>query len=354
MSIHTMILERRRALGLTQEQVAQELGVSAPAVHKWEKGLTYPDIALVPRLARLLKVDLNTLFCFQETLSSQEIQRFQEEVIHKVKEDGIDAGVSLAKEKLRDYPHCGALLEGMANVIHGSLIMSQVQIPDREKYKQLITVWYERAMDCEDEEVKNRAGFMAASQYLQSGDYEKARRIIDRLPEPSQLNKCLLESDLFLKQGQLEEAARLLEKSLLHMTNAVMVIFSRLIDAELLRGEEETAKRIAGKAAKAAEAFDCWGYMGLVGAEAVARKTKHVKESLTVITQMLEAAKKPWRMHQSPLYYLLYQHLEQAGDVQISEKLLPPLLAMLESDPEYDFLREEEEFQALLKKYRKV
>lgn len=352
MSMHTMIYERRRALGLTQEQVAQDLGVSAPAVHKWEKGVTYPDITLVPRLARLLRVDLNTLFCFQETLSGEEIQRFQEEVAKKVKEHGMDAGIALAEEKLREYPDCGALFEGMANLVQGSLVMSQVRISDREKYDPLITAWYERAMDCEDEEVKNRAGFMVASRYLQSGDYEKASQILAKLPEPSVLNKYLLESDLFLKQGKTEEAVKLLEKSLLQIVNAVMGILNRLVDAELLRGEDKIAKKIASKVEKAAEVFDCGAYMGLAGTESVARNTKQVKEGLAVVRKMLEATQKPWQMHRSPLYYLLYQG--QAADIRISEKLLPPLLTMLESSTEYDFLREEKEFQELLEKYRQA
>ena len=348
MAMHNIIYERRRALGMTQEQVAECVGVSAQAVHKWEKGATYPDITLVPKLARLLKTDLNTLFCFQETLSSQEIQCAQEEVITKIKDDGMDAGIALAKETIREYPACGALLEGMANVVQGSLIMSGEQFLEQEMYRQLVTAWYERAMDCEDEEVKNRAGFMAASQYLQSGDYEKAEKILDRLPEPCQLNKHLFEADLFLKQGQAEEAVRLLEKILLQTANSVMGILSRLVEAELARGEEHTAEEVAKKVKHAAEVFDFGGYMGLIGTEAVARKQKHVKESIAVIKQMLSAAAKPWKIHQSPLYYLLYEKTVPKEGVSLSEKLLPPLLTMLKNDPEYDFLREEKEFLELL------
>lgn len=38
MKINEIIRQRRLALNLTQEQVAARLGVSAPAVNKWEKG----------------------------------------------------------------------------------------------------------------------------------------------------------------------------------------------------------------------------------------------------------------------------------------------------------------------------
>ncbi len=63
---------------------------------------------------------------------------------------------------------------------------------------------------------------------------------------------------------------------------------------------------------------------------------------------MLSAAAKPWKIHQSPLYYLLYEKTVPKEGVSLSEKLLPPLLTMLKNDPEYDFLREEKEFLELL------
>ena len=61
MKIKEIIKKKRITLGMTQEQVADYLGVSTPAVNKWEKGGCYPDITLLPALARLLKVDLNRL-----------------------------------------------------------------------------------------------------------------------------------------------------------------------------------------------------------------------------------------------------------------------------------------------------
>lgn len=41
MPMNTVIREKRKELGLTQEQVAEYLGVSAPAVNKWEKGVSH-------------------------------------------------------------------------------------------------------------------------------------------------------------------------------------------------------------------------------------------------------------------------------------------------------------------------
>lgn len=86
MKINQLIQEKRRELSMTQEQVASYLGVSATAVHKWEKGTTYPDITLLPALARLLKTDLNTLLSFQEDLTDIEIENFVNELDSMVRE----------------------------------------------------------------------------------------------------------------------------------------------------------------------------------------------------------------------------------------------------------------------------
>ena len=49
--MHEIIVRYRKNLGLTQEALAQRLGVTNQAVSKWESGQSCPDIALLPALA---------------------------------------------------------------------------------------------------------------------------------------------------------------------------------------------------------------------------------------------------------------------------------------------------------------
>ena len=111
MKLNEQIREHRKKAGLTQEQVANRLGVSTPAVSKWENGSTYPDITLLAPLARLLKIDLNTLFTFHEDLSRQEMASFCNEVGQKAASDGFEAAFASATAKVREYP--GRLPSGL-------------------------------------------------------------------------------------------------------------------------------------------------------------------------------------------------------------------------------------------------
>ena len=59
------LLNRRKALGLTQEQLAAKLNVSFQAVSKWERGETLPDIKLLPALASQLGTSADSLLGYE-------------------------------------------------------------------------------------------------------------------------------------------------------------------------------------------------------------------------------------------------------------------------------------------------
>ena len=63
----------RREKGLKQEDIAQALDVSSQAVSKWENDQSCPDISLLPKLARLLGVSVDTLLSGEEDKPTVEL-----------------------------------------------------------------------------------------------------------------------------------------------------------------------------------------------------------------------------------------------------------------------------------------
>ena len=75
MNIGSVIKKYRKELGYTQEEIANRLGVTTPAVNKWENGNSNPDIELLAPIARLLNISLDTLLSFHQNLTDIEITK---------------------------------------------------------------------------------------------------------------------------------------------------------------------------------------------------------------------------------------------------------------------------------------
>lgn len=81
MSLGNSLFQARKKSGLSQEEVAERLGVSRQTISKWETGETLPDIRQSKRLAVLYRLSLDALIDFDADV--QEI----EEVIGRTSEE---------------------------------------------------------------------------------------------------------------------------------------------------------------------------------------------------------------------------------------------------------------------------
>lgn len=83
-SIGENIAALRKKNNMTQEALAAEIGVSAQAVSKWENGTNLPDIQLMPILADIFSVSIDTLYGREKRRSELEIPSVFEECCESV------------------------------------------------------------------------------------------------------------------------------------------------------------------------------------------------------------------------------------------------------------------------------
>ena len=79
MNIGNKIKQLRIKAGLTQEQLAANLGISAQSVSKWETAVTMPDISLLPLLSSVLGVTIDEIF---DLTADQKMQRKSFRTVH--------------------------------------------------------------------------------------------------------------------------------------------------------------------------------------------------------------------------------------------------------------------------------
>lgn len=74
MNIGLNIKNLRLAKGMMQEELAEYTGVSSRAVSRWENGITYPDISLLPILANIFEVTVDELLDMDVYKKEQDIK----------------------------------------------------------------------------------------------------------------------------------------------------------------------------------------------------------------------------------------------------------------------------------------
>lgn len=350
MQIHEVIRNRRRTLGLTQEQMAHCLGVTAPAVNKWEKGITYPDITLLPSLARLLKTDLNTLLCFQENLTKDDMAVILNEIVEtakKEKTDGVKQAFLQIQKKVMEYPAHAELLYQLATVLRGLLLMFPCENDVRAKCDSYIRELYGRVAEGDDLSYANRARYALASESIQKGEYQEAEALIAMLPDYDPLDKRGLLILLYMQQKKSQEASELLEKKLNASIQEVFLMLDQLATAAVWENDMERAWELASYAGRLMEIYQ-WEYSSCTVAMSVAIEAQDADKCLALLEKMLASLSGPCQMADS----VLYAHSKKTGSgIESGAALLRVLLDSLRQDEKFAFLWERKEFRELIQQY---
>lgn len=100
------IRTNRRRMNLTQEQLAEKLGVSYQAISRWENGTTYPDLELLPSLAGIFETTVDALLGCTEDEKKQycdELYGKLEEAAKNKDVDGVVTALREIRRNLREY-----------------------------------------------------------------------------------------------------------------------------------------------------------------------------------------------------------------------------------------------------------
>jgi len=80
MELKNKLKNLRTARNMTQEAVAEQLGVTSQTVSKWERGLLSPDISLLPKIALLFKCSIDSLFNMEISWGPEHRREFEAQI----------------------------------------------------------------------------------------------------------------------------------------------------------------------------------------------------------------------------------------------------------------------------------
>lgn len=341
MKINEVIREKRKALSLTQEQVADRLGVSTPAVSKWETGAAYPDIVILPALARLLKTDLNTLLSFNEDLTDREIANFVDEVDRTAQAQGYETAFEKAIGKIREYPACDRLIHSVILYLEGALVLYNV--PGSERYQEVYETYYQRLSASEIPQIRDTATSMLISYARNRGDFSTAEELIDALPF-STIDREEQLAILYQRQERYQDAEKVWEHRAIKGVTVIQTALINMMEIALQEKRESDAAYLADLYEAVTRQFRFPEWMRCNAHLQLALAKKDKAGCLAILQTMLPSMKKEWDAQDSPLY----RNADGSGATWLSGRLANTLADELANKEEYAFLREGPEFEELL------
>lgn len=116
--IGAQIRALRKQAGMTQEALAEAIGVTAQAISKWESEAGYPDIEFIPALANLFAVDIDTLFDHDTSAHEEKISRFCADYDAATRTcAAVDERITMMRSALAAYPSDERLLIRLADAL---------------------------------------------------------------------------------------------------------------------------------------------------------------------------------------------------------------------------------------------
>ncbi len=344
------IYELRKKKGLTQEQLANTIGVSTPAVSKWETGNAYPDITLLARLARYLDTNVDNLLNYSKDISDEEVIAINTEYEKIFAKDGLLKAINYLVPFLQEYPNNIYLKYRGAGMIQQYAEYSENETDKANLYEKAIGLAKEVA-NSSNSKLVNPARALEAAIYMCLEKYDLAESTLS-LIENNIVDPDTMLPSIYILQDKLDKAENIEQKNLYkNIVNAINSLYG-LITVSRKRNNSEQALYFLGIIKNLIEQFH---FEEMLMLNYYMMKTM-VYADMKDIETTLEAMES----------YLSYIHTYDWDNFDISKNeffstmqtfhiwksmqmIREGLMQNLLEDPRYDFVRDTHKYKRIIK-----
>lgn len=242
------IIKLRRGKKITQEELAQFVGVTKASVSKWETGQSLPDIMLLPQLATFFDVTLDELLGYEPQLSKEQIQKIYLELSSDFTKRPFQEVMDKSRALVKKYYSCYCFLLQICILWLNHLMMETDEKKRTEILQTASDLCVHIIKNCGEIGICNDAIILKATCDLNLG---KAEEIIETLEEILDPQRLSVQSDSLLVQayqmaGKPEKANAYAQISMfLHLTFLVNGAVQYLaLNSENFAVCEETINRV--------------------------------------------------------------------------------------------------------------
>lgn len=244
------LIRLRHERNVTQEQLAEFLGITKASVSKWENQQSMPDILLLPRLAVFFDVTIDTLMGYEPQLSKEQIQKVYQELALEFATCSWDEVMEKCREKVHSYYSCYPFLLQMCVLWFNHFMIPKEQEKQQSALKEIETLCEHIIQNCSMVNICNDAISIKTMVGLQMG---KAAEVVEELKNIADPMRISNQNDLILIRayqmlGDNRKARSctqiMMYMHLLSLTGGVVQYLS--LEIKDLSACQETIKRMEG------------------------------------------------------------------------------------------------------------
>lgn len=237
----------RKRKNISQEVLAQYLGISFQAVSKWENGDTMPDVTLIPALASFFEVSTDELFDFNRLETERKVQQACWDIAD-IRYDEPEKAERMLRELLKQYPGNEVILNNLLYTMRAP-----------ERHEEVVTICKSILEVTRDDEVKYDVLRILAETYHDMGQQALVKPTLEQIPE---LYFSKLELAAKLLEGEDAMDAAMMQGCL--SRDDLLDMLSRTSQLHRLNGDDEKAEEFADLTRKVYAIFegrsDSFGY----------------------------------------------------------------------------------------------
>jgi transcriptional regulator with XRE-family HTH domain len=179
-NIAKILVNKRKEKGITQDELANYIGVSKASVSKWETGQSYPDVTFLPMLASYFNISIDELIDYQPQMTKEDIQKLYKRLSSDFTVKPFDSVMEDCRGIIKKYYSCFPLLVQM-----GILMVNHVELvkSDQQKISALIeeakALFIRVRSESDEVSLTKKALYMEALCSLATGDPNTTLELLD-------------------------------------------------------------------------------------------------------------------------------------------------------------------------------
>ncbi len=175
----------RRKKNITQEELAEFIGVTKASVSKWENGQSMPDIMLLPMLASFFDITVDELIGYEPQLSKAQIQKLYIQFAAEFAEQPFEEVREKLKSYIKRYYSCYQFLQQMCVLLINHYPKA---VNPQEALAEGIELCNHILDNCTDTKIINNTIIIKAVYELQTGNADAVIDTLENICDPVGLN----------------------------------------------------------------------------------------------------------------------------------------------------------------------